>query len=268
MSSKITSKDGTPIAYERVGEGPAVILVDGALSFRGSSINGDLAKALAPDFTVYTYDRRGRGESGDTAPYAPERELEDLAALAALAAEAGGSVRLYGTSSGAALSLAAVENGLPVERLALYEPPFVVDGSRPAIDDDYVRRLDALVAADRRADAVKLFMREGVDLPAFVVAMMRFMPAWSTLKSVAHTLPYDTAFVAGHQRGKPYPEGEWGSVTVPTLVVDGGKSPKWMRNSVRSLAEALPSAGYRTLEGQTHIVKPEALAPVLKEFFQ
>lgn len=265
MSGKITSKDGTPIAFERTGDGPAVILVDGALSFRGSSINGDLAKALASDFTVYTYDRRGRGESGDTAPYAPERELEDLAALAA---EAGGTIRLYGTSSGAALSLAAVANGLPVERLALYEPPFMVDDSRPAIDEGYERRLAAFVAGDRRADAVKLFMREGVNLPAIVVAMMRFMPAWSTLKSVAHTLPYDTAFVAPFQRGKPYPEGVWDSVTVPALVMDGGKSPRWMRNSVKAVAEALPSAGYRTLEGQTHIVKPEALAPVLKEFFQ
>ncbi|RSM96195.1 alpha/beta hydrolase [Nonomuraea sp. WAC 01424] len=264
MSSMIKSADGTPIAYERAGQGPAVILVDGALSFRGSSINGDLATALAPDFTVYTYDRRGRGESGDTAPYAPEREIEDLAALAE---EAGGRVRLYGTSSGAALALAAVANGLPVERLALYEPPFVVDSTRPALGDDYVRRLGALAAGDRRAEAVRLFMREGVNLPAIVVAMMRFMPAWGRLKAVAHTLPYDTALVAPYQRGEPYPEDEWAAVTVPALVIDGGKSPQWMRNSVGALAKALPGADYRTLDGQTHIVKPEALAPVLKEFF-
>ncbi|MFI9596971.1 alpha/beta fold hydrolase [Nonomuraea sp. NPDC052265] len=264
MSSMINSADGTPIAYERAGQGPAVILVDGALSFRGSSINGGLADALAPDFTVYTYDRRGRGESGDTAPYAPEREIEDLAALAKAA---GGPVRLYGISSGAAIALAAVANGLPVERLALYEPPFIVDGTRPSLGDDYVRRLEALVAADRRAEAVRLFMREGVGLPGVVVAMMRFMPAWARLKSVAHTLPYDTAFVSPHQRGESYPEGTWASVTVPTLVADGGKSPQWMRNSVGALAKTLPAADYRTLDGQTHIVKPEALAPVLKEFF-
>lgn len=264
MSSMINSADGTPIAYERAGQGPAVILVDGALSFRGSSINGGLAEALAPDFTVYTYDRRGRGESGDTKPYDPEREVEDLEALVK---EAGGSVRLYGTSSGAALALAAVRNGLPVERLALYEPPFVVDGTRPPIKDDYPRRLEALVAAGRRAEAVRLFMREGVGLPGVVVAMMRFMPAWAKLKAVAHTLPYDTALVFPHQRGEPYPEGAWASVTVPTLVADGGKSPQWMRNSVGALAKALPAADHRTLDGQTHIVKPEALAPVLREFF-
>ncbi|MEV4370862.1 alpha/beta hydrolase [Nonomuraea sp. NPDC049637] len=260
----INSADGTPIAYERAGQGPAVILVDGALSFRGSSINGGLAEALAPDFTVYTYDRRGRGESGDTGPYAIEREVEDLAALVK---EAGGPVRLYGTSSGAALALAAVQNGLPVERLALYEPPFVVDGTRAPVKDDYPRRLAALVAAGRRAEVVRMFMREGVGLPAVVVAMMRFMPAWGRLKAVAHTLPYDTALVFPYQRGLPYPEGAWASVTVPTLVADGGKSPAWMRNSVAALAKALPAADHRTLDGQTHIVKPEALAPVLREFF-
>ncbi|MFI7466939.1 alpha/beta fold hydrolase [Nonomuraea sp. NPDC049646] len=260
----INSADGTPIAYERAGQGPAVILVDGALSFRGSSINGGLAEALAPDFTVYTYDRRGRGESGDTQPYALEREVEDLAALVK---EAGDPVRLYGTSSGAALALAAVQSGLPVERLALYEPPFIVDGSRPPIKDDYPRRLEALVAAGRRAEAVRLFMREGVGLPAIVVAMMRFMPAWATLKAVAHTLPYDTAIVFPYQRGVAYPAGAWASVTVPTLVADGGKSPRWMRDSVAALAEALPAADHRTLDGQTHIVKPAALAPVLREFF-
>ncbi|MER6577247.1 alpha/beta hydrolase [Nonomuraea sp. NPDC001023] len=260
----INSADGTPIAYERAGQGPAVILVDGALSFRGSSINGGLAEALAPDFTVYTYDRRGRGESGDTGPYAIEREVEDLAALVK---EAGGPVRLYGTSSGAALALAAVQNGLPVERLALYEPPFVVDGTRAPVKDDYPRRLAALVAAGRRAEAVRMFMREGVGLPAVVVAMMRFMPAWARLKAVAHTLPYDTALVFPYQGGLPYPEGAWASVTVPTLVADGGKSPAWMRNSVAALAKALPAADHRTLDGQTHIVKPEALAPVLREFF-
>lgn len=264
MSSMINSADGTPIAYERAGQGPAVILVDGALSFRGSSINGGLAEALAPDFTVYTYDRRGRGESGDTGPYAIEREVEDLAALVK---EAGGPVRLYGTSSGAALALAAVQNGLPVERLALYEPPFVVDGTRAPVKDDYPRRLAALVAAGRRAEAVRMFMREGVGLPAVVVAMMRFMPAWARLKAVAHTLPYDTALVFPYQGGLPYPEGAWASVTVPTLVADGGKSPAWMRNSVAALAKALPAADHRTLDGQTHIVKPEALAPVLREFF-
>ncbi|MFC4119084.1 alpha/beta fold hydrolase [Nonomuraea zeae] len=263
--SKVTSADGTSIAYTRAGQGPAVILVDGALSFRAQSINTDLATALAGHFTVYTYDRRGRGESGETPPSTPEREIEDLAAIAA---EAGGPVRLYGTSSGAALALAAVENGLPVERLALYEPPFIVDDTRPAIPADYLARLDELAAAGRRADMVRYFMRRGVGLPAPVVAMMRFMPAWSTLKAVAHTLPYDAALVAPYERGVPYPEGHWSSVKAPTLVMDGGKSQPWIRNAARSLAGLLPNAEHRTLEGQTHIVKPAALAPVLEGFFR
>ncbi|MFG1707475.1 alpha/beta fold hydrolase [Nonomuraea sp. M3C6] len=263
--SKLISSDGTPIAYTRAGQGPAVILVDGALSHRAQSINTDLATALAGHFTVYTYDRRGRGESGDTAPYAPEREVEDLAALVA---EAGGTARLYGTSSGAALALAAVESGVPVEKLALYEPPFIVDDTRPAIPDDYVRRIGELVAADRRADAVRYFMRTGVGLPGVVVAMMRFMPAWSKLKAVAHTLPYDVAFVAPYEHGTPYPASNWASVKAPTLVMDGGKSPAWIRNAARSLAALLPNAEHRTLEGQTHIVKPAALAPVLEGFFR
>ncbi|MEV0384327.1 alpha/beta hydrolase [Nonomuraea sp. NPDC050643] len=263
--SNVSSADGTPIAFTRTGQGPAVILVDGALSHRAQSINADLATALAGHFTVYTYDRRGRGESGDTAPYAPEREVEDLAALVE---EAGGSVRLYGTSSGAAVALAAVESGVPVERLALYEPPFIVDGTRPAIPDDYVRTLDELVAADRRADAVRYFMRRGVGLPGAMVAMMRFMPAWPKLKAVAHTLPYDVAFVAPYEHGRPYPAAAWASVKVPTLVMDGGKSPAWIRNAARSLAGLLPTAEHRTLDGQTHIVKAAALAPVLEGFFR
>ncbi|GAA3256536.1 alpha/beta fold hydrolase [Nonomuraea helvata] len=262
--SKVISADGTSIAYTRAGQGPPVILVDGAMSYRGQSINTDLATALAASFTVYTYDRRGRGESGDTRPFAPEREIEDLAALVAEA----GEVRLYGTSSGAAVALAAVESGLPVEKLALYEPPFIVDDSRPPIPDDYERRLDEMVAEGRSADAVRYFMRKGVGLPAVVVALMRFMPAWSTIKAVAHTLPYDAAFVTPYERGTPYPASSWSSVKVPTLVMDGGKSQAWIRNAARSLAELLPNAEHRTLEGQTHIVKPAALAPVLEGFFR
>ncbi|TDE57173.1 alpha/beta hydrolase [Nonomuraea mesophila] len=262
---KVTSADGTPIAYTRVGQGPAVILVDGALSFRKQSINAPLATALAGDFTVYTYDRRGRGESGDIPPYTTEREIEDLAALVA---ETGGPVRLYGTSSGAALALAAADAGVPVEKLALYEPPFIVDDTRPAVPADYERTLDELVAADRRAAAVRYFMRTGVGLPAVVVALMRFMPAWSTLTSVAHTLPYDAAFVAPYEKGEPYPESSWAAVKTPALVMDGGKSRPWIRNAARALAGRLPGGEHRTLDGQTHIVKAEALAPVLREFFR
>ncbi|HET6703464.1 alpha/beta hydrolase [Amycolatopsis sp.] len=256
------SADGTKIAYTRAGSGPALVLVDGAMCYRGSSPNDALAKELAAHFTVYTYDRRGKGGSGDTGPYAVEREVEDLAAIVK---EAGGEVFLFGISSGVALALEAAP-GLPVRKLALYEPPFIVDGTRPRVPDGYVARLDQALKEGKRGKAVKMFMTEGVGLSGAMVAMMRIMPFWPKLKRVAHTLPYDTAMVIDHQAGKPLPAA-WPEVKVPALVIDGGRSPGWMRNGVASLAKVLPSAEYRTLPGQTHIVKAAALAPVLKEFF-
>lgn len=261
MSTTI-SADGTKIAYTRTGSGPALVLVDGAMCYRGSSPNDALVKELAARFTVYTYDRRGRGESTDTGPYAVEREVEDIAALVK---EAGGETFLFGISSGAALALEAAR-GLPVTKLALYEPPFVVDGTRPRVPADYVTRLDAALSEGKRGQAVKMFMTEGVGLSGAMVAMMRIMPFWAKLKRVAHTLPYDTALVVEHQSGTPLPAA-WPEVNVPTLVADGGKSPAWMRNGVASLAKVLPSAEYRTLPGQTHIVKAAALAPVLTDFY-
>lgn len=262
---KVTSKDGTQIAFDRIGQGPALILVDGALCHRAAGPNPALAKELARSFTVYTYDRRGRGASGDTAPFAPEREIEDLAAMVE---EAGGTAFLYGISSGAALAMAAVESGLPVSKVAVYEAPFVVDDTRPPIPDDYVRQLEEMVATGRQGQAVAYFMRKGVNLPGVIVAMMRFMPAWSSMKSIVNTLLYDVAFVAEYERGKPLPAGPWASVKIPTLVIDGSKSPAWMRNGMRAWAGVLPNAEHRTLDGQTHIVKAEALAPVLEGFFR
>jgi pimeloyl-ACP methyl ester carboxylesterase len=261
---KVISSDGTAIAYDKVGQGPAVILVDGALNRRGASLSGPLAELLAPHFTVYTYDRRGRGDSTDTPPYAVQREIDDLHALMQ---DAGGSVFVYGISSGAALALEAAAQGFPISKLALYEAPFVVDSSRKPIPQDYVTHMNQLVAADRRGDAVKYFMTKGVGLPSIFVTMMRFMPGWSNMTAMAHTLPYDTALTADKQQGKPLPAERWTSVTMLTLVMDGGKSPTWMRNGMKALSQALPCATYRTLEGQMHIVKPEAVAPPLTEFF-
>jgi pimeloyl-ACP methyl ester carboxylesterase len=149
----------------------------------------------------------------------------------------------------------------------LYEAPFVVDDSRPPVPSEYPGQLAELVAADRRGEAVRLFTTKGVRVPAVFVAMMRFMPAWPKLKAVAHTLPYDTAIVGDGQSGRPLPAGRWEPVKAPTLVIGGGKSPAWMRNGVEQLAGVLPNARLRTLEGQTHLVKPKALAPVLVEFF-
>lgn len=257
-----TSADGTKIAYTRTGSGPALVLVDGAMCYRGSSPNDALAKELAARFTVYTYDRRGRGESTDTGPYAVAREVEDLAAVVK---EAGGEAFLFGISSGAALALEAARS-VPAPKLALYEPPFVVDGSRPRVPADYATRLEAALREGKRGTAVKMFMTEGVGLSGVTVALMRIMPFWRKLKRVAHTLPYDTAAVGDRQSGRPL-TADWPELRVPTLAIDGGRSPEWMRTGVASLAKVLPSAEYRTLPGQTHIVKAAALAPVLTEFF-
>jgi pimeloyl-ACP methyl ester carboxylesterase len=225
--------------------------------------SGQLAELLARHFTVFTYDRRGRGGSSDTAPYAVEREIEDIAALLDAA---GGTAFVWGTSSGAVLALEAATRLKGIQKLALYEAPLIVDGSRSTTENDWLR-IGKAVAVDRRSDAVKLFLRS-VGAPAFFIALMPLLPMWSKLKAIAHTLPYDGAIVGDFQKGKPLPVGRWASVTVPALVMDGGKSPQWMRDGNRSLAGALPNARYQTLEGQTHMLKPAAHAPILVEFFK
>jgi pimeloyl-ACP methyl ester carboxylesterase len=258
----VRSKDGTVIAFDRSGDGPPLILVDGALCSRALGPMPKLATRLASRFTVFHYDRRGRGDSGDAMPYAVEREIEDIEALIGVA---GGPVYLYGVSSGAALALEAANRGLPIEKVAVYEAPFIVDSTRPPIPDDFMAQLNEAIATDRRGDAVRLFMKL-VGVPAVFVTMMRLMPAWPKLKSVAHTLPYDITIVQDNQRGRPLLPARWSGVTVPTLVADGGKSPAWIRNAMRALAEALPAASHRTLAGQTHMVNAKAHAPMLVEF--
>jgi pimeloyl-ACP methyl ester carboxylesterase len=259
----VISSDGTTIAYDRIGEGPPLILVDGALCYRAFGPGTPLAALLAPHYTVFTYDRRGRGESADSTPYDVGREVEDIEALVK---EAGGSAYVYGASSGAALALEAAARLGGITKLALYEAPFVVDDSRAPIPEDLPQRFTDLVADGRRGAAVKLFMKT-VGTPALFVALMPLMPVWSKLKGVAHTLPYDLTVLGERGSGKPLPTDRWTSVTVPTLVMDGGKSPTWMRNAMRSLAGVLPTARYRTLDGQTHMLKGEAVVPVLLDFF-
>jgi pimeloyl-ACP methyl ester carboxylesterase len=179
--------------------------------------------------------------------------------------EAGGAAYLWGMSSGAVLALEATNRLRGIKKLALYEAPFIVDDSRPTTERDWVRIAGA-VAANRRSEAVKLFLKL-VGVPAFFIAVMPLMPMWSKLKAIAHTLPYDGAIVGDNQRGKPLPAEHWASVTVPALVMDGGKSPAWMRRGNESLANILPNARHQTLEGQTHMLKPKALAPLLVKFF-
>lgn len=260
---KTISKDGTAIAFDRSGQGPALILVDGALCYRASGPSGPLARMLASHFTVLTYDRRGRGDSSDTAPYSVEREVEDIEALVG---EAGGSAFVYGISSGAALALEAARRLPGIQKLALYEAPFIVDDSRTPIPEDYLARLNELIASGRRSGAVRLFLKF-VGVPPVFIALMRFLPAWSKLEAAAHTLPYDIAIMQDNQRGKPLPARRWAPVTAPTLVAGGGKSPVWLRHGMQALADVLPNARTRTLAGQTHMVNPKVLAPVLAEFF-
>jgi pimeloyl-ACP methyl ester carboxylesterase len=258
----VTSADGTTIAYETTGSGPPLIVVDGALGYRALGFSKKLAEELASRFTVYTYDRRGRGESGDTPPYAVEREVEDIAALIEAA---GGSAHVYGISSGAALALEAANRGLPIDRLALYEIPFVVDSSREPMDPNYRSNVERAIAEGKPGDAVKHFMRL-VGVPGPFIAVMRFMPMWPKLKASAHTLLYDKDVLGDTGSGKPLPADRTSGVTVPTLAVAGGKSPEWMRNSMVAVANAIPTPEYRTLDGQTHNVKAKVLAPVLAEF--
>jgi pimeloyl-ACP methyl ester carboxylesterase len=263
MTNSVRSKDGTVIAFARVGSGPALILVDGALCYRGFGPSGPLAEILAPKFTVYTYDRRGRGQSGDAAAYAAEREIEDIGAIIE---EAGGSALLYGISSGAALSLDAAARLKGIRKVAVYEAPFIVDAGAPPRPADLIERMRDLVVSGRRDAAVKLFMKT-VGAPSFAILLMRLMPMWSKLRAVAHTLPYDFTILGDTGSGRPLPKSRWSNIDIPVLVMDGGKSPAWMRNAQRSLAELVVGSRYLTLEGQNHMLKPEAVAPVLMEFF-
>jgi pimeloyl-ACP methyl ester carboxylesterase len=259
---RVLSNDGTAIAFERIGRGPALLLVDGALAYRGFGPSRSLAELLASHFTLFIYDRRGRGDSGDTAPYSVKREIEDIEALIG---EAGGEVFVWGISSGAVLALEATKQIRGIRKLALYEAPFIVNDSRPTTEDDW-RRIREAIASGRRGDAVRVFLKS-IGVPAFVIALMRLMPIWSKLVGVAHTLVYDGTLMEDDQKGRPLSTKRWASVTIPTLAMDGGKSPQWMHDGMQALAKVLPSAQYRTLAGQTHNVKAKALAPALIAFF-
>ncbi len=257
----VTSKDGTTIAFDKTGQGPAVILVDGALCYRAFGPMGPLAPLLAPHFTVFTYDRRGRGESGDTQPYAVEREVEDIEALIN---QAGGLAFVYGISSGAALAMeAALKLGNKIKKLAMYEPPYNSDDSARQAAKAYQKQLRELVAAGRRGDAAALFMGY-VGTPAEAVDGMRQAPVWPMFEAVAPTLAYDAAVM-----GEDYsvPTSRAARVAVPTLLMNGGAGFEFMRDTALALAKAIPNAQYRVLEGQTHDVAAEAIAPVLVEFF-
>jgi pimeloyl-ACP methyl ester carboxylesterase len=221
--------------------------------------NAPLAELLAEHFSVFNYDRRGRGDSGDTLPYAVESEVEDIDALIDAA---GGSTFVYGTSSGGALALEAAASGLAITKLGMWEPPFGLDeSSRPPADT--AKTYTELVAAGRRGDAVEYFMAQVVGLPPEFVAQARSAPWWQAQEALAHTLAYDATVMGDYS----LPTERAASVVVPTLVMAGGASFPFMRETARALAEVLPDGQHRILEGQEHNVDPAVLAPVLTEFF-
>jgi pimeloyl-ACP methyl ester carboxylesterase len=258
--SNVISKDGTTIAYDQMGKGPAVIVVGGVLGDR--SQQAPLAALLAEHCTVFNYDRRGHGESGLTPPYAVEREIEDLDALIQ---EAGGSAFVYGTSGCAILSLEAAARGLAprIKKLAVWEPPYFVDNSRPPLPPGYREQLTSLLQEGRRGDMIELWMTAAVGMPAEFVAPMRHAPFWAAQEAMAHTLVYDAILTGDFS----LPKDRIATVTVPTLVIDGGTTP-WLSHAAQAVAAILPHAQRRTLQGQPHNVDAEALAPVLVEFFK
>ena len=258
----LSSHDGTTIAYDKLGEGPPLVLVDGALTVHSSGSGSELAKLLAPHYTVYGFDRRGRGESGDTPPYAVDREIDDIEALID---HAGGSAFLYGHSSGGPLAMqAAIRLGGKVRKIAMYEPPYNNDPGVQESWSQYLRQLKQALAEHRRGDAVALFLRF-VGTPAEQVDGMRRAPFWPGLEAVAPTLAYDHAAILGEPWSVPTELAA--RVPVPALVMAGDASLPFMPDAARVLSQAIPRGQLRTLEGQTHEVNPGVLAPVLVDFF-
>lgn len=263
----VTSKDGTNIAFDKVGSGPAVILVNGATAYRASDpFMAHLAELLGNHFTVYDYDRRGRGDSSDTLPFAKEREIEDLQALVE---DAGGNAMVFGISSGALVSLDAAAVTPGITKVGVYEPPLIVDDSRQPVPADYAEHLAQLSAQGKRDEAFEYFLTQAVGIPAeYINGIKQDHSTWSGVTRVAHTIAYDAAFVGDVMQGKPLPTDRWVKVSMPVLVADGGASDAWMHHGADALAAILPDASRLTLEGQTHAVDPKVLAPVLIEFFQ
>jgi pimeloyl-ACP methyl ester carboxylesterase len=260
----VRSADGTSIAYDREGRGPAVILVGGGLvdpatGRAGRAENAPLATELAEHFTVCNYDRRGRADSGDTLPYAVEREIEDIRALIA---EAGGSAHLYGVSSGGALALEATAAGIAVDKLAVYEVPYLIANDASQRWREYVEQLGPALAEGRRSDAIELFMRVAGSSEEMIMGA-RNSPMWSGLEAIAHTLAYDAACLGN---GLP-PTSRLATITRPTLVATGG-GDDFYEPAADAIAASIPQAERLTIEDQSHVADPKAVASVLERFFR
>ncbi|WP_196073368.1 alpha/beta fold hydrolase [Nakamurella alba] len=264
ITSTVTSTDGTAIALETHGPAgaPTVIGVHGATAYRGIlNTAGDLADATG--LRTISYDRRGRGESGDTLPYAVEREIEDIAAIVDLAPE---GAWLLGESSGAVLALEAALAGVPVRGVIAYEPPFVVDAGRPSVPADYVQRIDAHIAAGRRLDAFKQFSLEGVGMPAEMVEGIAEGPWWPLVEPVAHTLAYDGRIMRDTMRGSASPLARYAAVPVPVLVLAGAESWPFVHSAAQALAAVLPAGELELLPGADHQLQPATVAGPIAAF--
>ena len=256
------SRDGTRIAFTKVGSGPSVVLVDGAFCYRELGPALDLTPLLAEHFTVFVYDRRGRGKSGDIPPYTVEREIDDLLAVVD---EAGGTADVVGVSSGAALALQAVADGVNVKRLVLYEPPYVTNGNQPKSQEDPKAHIQQLASAGDRAGAVKYFLADVVGVPRGIVSAMPLLMRsnWKKMESVAQTLPYDLTILDDRSVLKE----RSASIAVPTLVLGGEKSPAALRDAASAVAKALPNARSQFLPGQDHNLSAPIVAPLVVDFF-
>lgn len=255
----VISKDGTTLAYDKLGSGPAVILVCGGSVDRQS--NAGLAHALAPHFTVYNYDRRGRGDSGDNETYAVMREIEDIAAVAEAA---GGTAYLYGTSSGAALAAEAAR-ALPdtISRLTLWEPPYIIEGTRPLPPANTAQVYRDFVAQGKRGEAAEYFMTQVVGLPPDFAAFARTQPWWAQQEATAHTLAYDAEVMGDYS----IPVGRLAEIQAPTIVLAGGASFPFIVTTAEKVAEIIPNATYQLLPDQQHNVDPAVIGPALTAFF-
>jgi pimeloyl-ACP methyl ester carboxylesterase len=251
--STVTSADGTKIAFERRGSGPALILIGGALTDRKFPYGVPLADLLASNFTVYAYDRRGRGDSADTAPFAVQREVEDLAALIA---EAGAPVFVFGHSSGAILALEAVAAKLPISKLAVYEPPFNMDADAQAQNNAFSDQVAALLKDGKKQEAV-IFFLTGIGMPPEMIGGMQQSPMWLAMLAAAPTLNYDMAITNAAIK----------STTVPLLAMAGGASPDFVKQAVHAVEKAARHSAYLEIPGQTHFAPTEVVAPLLENFF-
>lgn len=263
---KLQSKDGATIAYEHIGTGPALILITTTAEDH-HSLSG-LATQLARNFTVYNYDRRGRGESGNPQLYDPAREIEDLDTLIDIA---GGKASLASGSGGCVLALdAATTLGPKAEYLYLYEPPFIIDDSRPPVPANYVEHVTQLVKEGKRSEAIEYFMVQAVGVPTEYIAPMKADPSWEIMSGYAHTLAYDGRIVKGTQDGKPLPRDRW-HIQVPTAVVVGENSPSFFHSGAQALVDLLPAGSYQVLNGQDHSafwMAPEVITQAIINFIK